>query len=120
LKRDEVLDAAKKLINGPRAKDYGDAYENHGRIADGWNVIINGALKSHGYVTPAHVTLMMDWVKTSRLLETIDHEDSWIDKAGYTGLGAEFVERDARPVDKIIEEVKTNGKFANGYVRPQK
>ena len=120
MKRDEVLDAAKQLINGPRAKDYGDAYENHGRIADGWNVIINGALKSHGYVTPAHVTLMMDWVKTSRLIETIDHEDSWIDKAGYTGLGAEFVERDARPVDKIIEEVKKDGKFANGYVRPQK
>jgi hypothetical protein len=35
---------------------------------------------------------MMDWVKTSRLIETIDHEDSWIDKAGYTALGAEFIE----------------------------
>ena len=85
MKRDEVLDAAKHLINGPRAKDYGDAYENHARIADGWNLILN--------------------------------EDSWIDKAGYTGLGAEFVEKDKRPVDKIIEEVKSNGKFTNGYVR---
>lgn len=120
MKRDEVLDKAKSLINGPRAKDYGDAYDNHARIADGWNIIINGALKSHGYLTPAHVTLMMDWVKTSRLIETMDHEDSWIDKAGYTALGAEFVERDKRSVDEIIEEIKTNGKFANGYVRPQK
>jgi hypothetical protein len=24
------------------------------------------------------------------LLETIDHEDSWVDKAGYTGLGGSF------------------------------
>jgi len=119
MKRDEVLDAAKSLINGDRAKDYGDAYDNHARIADGWNVIIRGALTSHGYVTPAHVTLMMDWVKTSRLLETIDHEDSCIDKAGYTGLGAEFVERDARPVNKIIEEIN-NGKSANGNVRSKK
>jgi hypothetical protein len=79
---------------------------------------MKGALKSHGFLTPAHVALMMDWVKTSRLVETIDHEDSWIDKAGYTGLGAEFVEKDGRPVEKIIEEVKTNGKFAKGYVRP--
>jgi len=114
-----VLDAAKSLINGDRAKDYGDAYDNHARIADGWNVIIRGALTSHGYVTPSHVTLMMDWVKTSRLIETIDHEDSWIDKAGYTGLGAEFVERDARPVNKIIEEIN-NGKSTNGNVRSKK
>ena len=49
-------------------------------------------MEKHGQITPAHVTLMMDWVKTSRLIETIDHEDSWIDKAGYTALGAEFIE----------------------------
>jgi len=24
------------------------------------------------------------------LLSTLDHEDSWVDKAGYTALGAEF------------------------------
>jgi hypothetical protein len=34
-----------------------------------------------------HVALMMDWVKTSRLLETIDHADSWVDKAAYSALG---------------------------------
>ena len=116
MKRNELLNKAETLITGDRAKDYGDAYENHGRIADGWNIIMNGALKSHGFLTPSHVTLMMDWVKTSRLIETIDHEDSWVDKAGYTALGAEFIERDARPVNKIIEERK-NGKSTNGYVR---
>ena len=108
MKRDEVLDKAKSLINGDRAKDYGDAYENHQRIADGWNVIMRGAYASHGYLTPAHVTLMMDWVKTSRLIETIDHEDSWIDKAGYTALGAEFIEEE------------NNGKPTNGNVRSKK
>lgn len=53
MKRDEVLDKAKELINGQRAKDYGDAYHNHGRIAEGWNIIISGALKSHGHVNAA-------------------------------------------------------------------
>jgi hypothetical protein len=33
---------------------------------------------------------MMDWVKTARLIETIDHDDSWVDKAGYSALGGEF------------------------------
>jgi hypothetical protein len=88
--RDETLDAAKTLINGDRAKDYGDAYLNHARIADGWNLIVQAAYERHGHITPMHVALMMDWVKTSRLLNTIDHADSWVDKAAYSALGAEF------------------------------
>ena len=88
--RDEILDTAKELINGPRAKDYGDASHNFDRIADGWNIIAQNAVRTHGYITRKHVALMLDWLKTARLLETIDHDDSWIDKAGYTGLGGSF------------------------------
>ena len=106
MNRKELLEAAEKLVNGPRAKDYGDAFENHDRIAEGWNIIVSAALRSHGYLTAAHVALMMDWVKTSRLLETIDHEDSWIDKAGYTALGAEFVTRDERSIEEMIKDAK--------------
>ena len=106
MNRKELLEAAEKLVNGPRAKDYGDAFENHDRIAEGWNIIVSGALRSHGYLTAAHVALMMDWVKTSRLLETIDHEDSWIDKAGYTALGAEFVTKSERNVEEILRDAK--------------
>ena len=102
MNRNELLDKAKELISGDRARDYGDAYENHGRICEGWNIIMRAALMDTGYLTPAHVALMMDWVKTSRLLETIDHEDSWIDKAGYTALGAEFIARDKMSPEDII------------------
>jgi hypothetical protein len=35
MKRDQVLQQAEKLIKGQRAKDYGDAYHNHWRIAQG-------------------------------------------------------------------------------------
>lgn len=104
--RNETLDAAKELINNDRAMDYGDAYDNHARIAEGWNMIVNGALRSHGHLTPAHVTLMMDWLKTSRLIQSIDHKDSWIDKAGYTALGAEFVARDKRPIEEVIADAR--------------
>ena len=34
---------------------------------------------------------MMDWVKTSRLLSSMDHKDSWEDKIGYSALGGEFM-----------------------------
>ena len=120
MNRKELLEAAEKLVNGPRAKDYGDAYENHGRIAEGWNIILRGVLRDPGYFTPAHVALMMDWVKTSRLLETIDHEDSWIDKAGYTALGAEFVAIDSRDTETIIKDAKRGIRTTDGNVRSKK
>jgi hypothetical protein len=85
--RDEILDTAKQLISGPRAADYGDAKDNFDRIAAGWNIIIENL---DGPVTAKHVALMMDWVKTARLLETLDHEDSWVDKCGYSALGGSF------------------------------
>ena len=40
MKRDEILKEAENLINGDRAKDYGDAYINHKRIADIWSVVM--------------------------------------------------------------------------------
>lgn len=113
MKREDLLYAAEKLINGPRAQDYGDALFNHQRIAAGWNVIVTGAMTTHGELTPAHVALMMDWVKTSRLVESIDHADSWVDKAGYTALGAEFVH-------KTKSLGISNGKTTNEHVRTKK
>ena len=106
MNRDEILKKALDLINGDRANVYGDAYHNHGDICEGWNIIIREAIKEPGYVTPAHPALMMDWVKTCRLLKTITHEDSWVDKAGYTALGAEFVSRDRAPSEEIIARIK--------------
>jgi len=105
MKRDEVLDTAKELINGERAKDYGDAFENHGKIAEGWNIIVRAAMNDQGYLTEQHVILMMDWVKTARLLNCPDHNDSWVDKIGYSALGAEFTERNeeiSRRLDMFI------------------
>ena len=96
MNRDEVLLKASDYINGQRAKDYGDAYDNFTRIADGWNLIVKEAHVSTGYLTPQHVALMMDWVKTARLLHNTDHDDSWIDKCGYSAQGAEFHEHEKK------------------------
>jgi len=85
--RDEIIEKAKALISGQRAVDYGDAKDNFDRIAAGWNIIVENI---DGPITAKHVALMMDWVKTCRLLKTIDHIDSWVDKVGYTALGGSF------------------------------
>jgi len=90
MNRDEILKLAEELINGDRAKDYGSAQANFCRIKQGWNVIIQAALTTHGELNEGHVALMMAWVKISRLCQTIDHDDSWVDLAAYAALGGEL------------------------------
>jgi hypothetical protein len=87
MNRDEVLADAKEKINGPRAKDYGDAYENHDKIAKMWSAILGME------VTVAQVYQCMLAVKIGRLITTPEHEDTWVDIAGYAALGGEISEK---------------------------
>lgn len=95
MKRKEVLEKADKYINGDRAKDYGNAFENFTRISEGWQLIIREANATSGYVTPRHVALLMIWLKMARLLHDLDNDDSWVDIAGYAALGAECTDNES-------------------------
>ena len=86
LGRDAALAEAGELINGDRARNYGTAQQNFERIAAGWSVIFNQE------VSLAQVALAMDWVKSARLVQTPNHHDSWVDKLGYSALGAEVTD----------------------------
>jgi hypothetical protein len=82
MKRDQLLHKAEELINGDRAKEYGDAKKNFEDIAKLWSVVLEVE------ITPQQMALCMIMVKAARLMKT-DHEDSWIDIAGYAALGGE-------------------------------
>lgn len=84
--REEILNKANELVNGDRAKIYGDAFENHGRIAALWSVVLDRD------VSVAEVYQCMILVKISRLMNTPDSIDSWVDIAGYASLGGELNE----------------------------
>ena len=83
MKRAEILQKAEQMINGPRARDYGDAYNNHERIAKMWTVLLEKE------ITVPQVYQCMIAVKLSRLIETPEHEDSAIDICGYGALMGE-------------------------------
>ena len=87
MKRDNIFKKAKELVNGDRAKSYGNAHENHKRIADMWSVLLNKQ------ITVSQVYQCMIAVKLSRLIETPDHTDSWVDICGYSSLGGEKHEK---------------------------
>ncbi len=86
--RDDLLGAAKELVNGDREHDYGDPLENHQRIAKMWS-----AITGHEY-TPEMVALMMVGLKLARLSRRTNHFDSWVDVAGYAALGWEMASRE--------------------------
>lgn len=83
--RVDVLRAAGELINGDRARQYGEAHDTHARIGQMWAAILGVAA-----VSPAEVALCMDAVKSIRAAKNPQYEDSWVDKAGYSALGGEF------------------------------
>lgn len=91
LDRDKIMSLASGLINGQRAKDYGDALVMHKRIAAGWSEVLGVN------VTAAQVALCMVWLKISRLVETPNHMDSFVDLVAYGALAGEMESRSRIP-----------------------
>ena len=82
MEKTEALMAAISAVE-ERGENYGDVRENHQRIADLWSVVFGQS------VTPEQVVLAMTCLKIARLIETPDHEDSWVDICGYGACGVE-------------------------------
>jgi len=83
-KADLLMAAMRTVVK--RGGVYGDVYTNHERIAVMWTVIFGVQ------VTAAQVAMAMTALKLARLVETPDHQDSWIDIAGYAAIGSECVD----------------------------
>lgn len=74
-----LLQQANDIINGPRANDYGPVKENFERIAALWSVVLGNT------ITWEQVALCLVQLKVSRLVNSPNHKDSWLDIAGYAG-----------------------------------
>lgn len=84
MNRGNILDEAKRLIHTDRQKDYGHPLINHQRIAKLWSVILEKE------ITPAQAALCMAMVKAARVVQTPNHEDSYIDGAAYFAIAGEL------------------------------
>jgi len=87
--REDFLNKAEELINGPRAEEYGPAKYNHERIASIWNVILDRKLAED--IKAEDVVACMIGVKLGRLAEDMSKDDSWTDIIGYAALGGEII-----------------------------
>ena len=84
MKSGKILDEAKRLTATDRQDIYGDPYINHKRIADLWSVYLEKEISA------SQVALCLCLVKIARLIETPDHEDSFVDLAAYASIAGEI------------------------------
>lgn len=84
MNREEILKEAIHLTKTDRQKNYGTPLVNHQRIAAIWSVILEKE------ITPSQVALCMVGVKLARLVETPDHQDSFVDGCAYMAIAGEI------------------------------
>jgi hypothetical protein len=84
MNREDILQEALRLTSTDRQKNYGAPLINHQRIADIWTVLLGVP------ISPSQVALCMVGVKLARLVETPDHEDSFIDLCAYGAIAGEI------------------------------
>jgi len=96
-KRQEILETAIQYVSKDRNSTYGEPEDNFDCIAEFWSTYINRRFKIGGIsqiaLDPADVGLLLDLMKTARLIANPSHLDSYIDKAGYSACSGEIATR---------------------------
>lgn len=82
--RGAVLDEAKALITGERAKEHGSASVTFSKIAERWSSRLGCE------VSPKDVAAMMIDLKLVRNQQNPNVKDNYVDIAGYAALAAEL------------------------------
>lgn len=83
MKASQALNTAQDMVQ-ERGLAYGHPAINHMRIAQFWSTYLEYPIK------PDQVAIMMGLVKIARLIESPQHEDSFIDLAAYSALAGEL------------------------------
>lgn len=84
MKREEILARAKDIVSGDRDRQYGSPENSFNRIAQLWQAYLKYPIDS------SDVAMMMVLFKIARLRVKPNHEDSWVDIAGYAACGGEI------------------------------
>lgn len=90
MKREEILDAAKRCVCGDREQDYGSPEKNFELIASLWADYFQGVGVNLDFLEPHDVAAMLALLKIARIACGHAKEDNWIDLAGYAACGGEL------------------------------
>lgn len=89
MKAEQLLTTAAETI-GNRGQAYGGRENSLLVIADFWSVWLSRRLGFRVVLNPTDAAMMMALMKVARISGNLQHEDSYVDLAGYTALAAEI------------------------------
>ena len=110
MKSRELLKETIKVITGPRAKDYGDKYDNHVNISELWSSYLDHRISPHD------VAICMALVKIARLKHRRT-KDCYIDIAGYAAIAAEIESKDSPLEPSFMTEGERRGQETLKHVK---
>lgn len=90
MKREEILDAAKRCVCGDREQDYGSPENNFQTIADLWTSYLQAQGVNLDFLVLYDVAAMLALLKIARIASGHAKEDNWIELAGYAACGGEL------------------------------
>ena len=94
--RHEFLDEAKNALFD-RGRAYGHPAVNHQRIASLWSTYLEYPVKAED------VAICMALVKIARLIESKNHEDSYLDLVAYSAIAGELATMDWEDFNASLE-----------------
>jgi hypothetical protein len=107
VKREEILDTAKKYVTQNRNKEYGEPEDNFKTIASFWTTYLAQRHNIEIKIDAVDVAVMQALLKIARLAENPTKDDNWIDGAGYMACGGEIATKVTQlPIEL---EVQTSG-----------
>jgi Domain of unknown function (DUF6378) len=86
MNRAETLDAAKQAVTKDRQADHGAPEDTFGMIAKLWTIYLDEE------VSPTMVAMMLALLKIARQRMNQQHEDNYVDLAGYAACAAELAQ----------------------------
>jgi hypothetical protein len=88
MNRQEILKAAEDCICRDRNATHGAPENSFGAIARLWSARLGI------HITPAKAAILLSDLKTVRAWDNPDHDDNWVDGAGYMACGGELAAKD--------------------------
>ena len=85
--RQEVIELVTQAVMSDRNQDYTPPEQNFQRIADLWNVYLEGRTE----VTPYDTSIMMVLVKVARIMQSPHLVDHLVDIAGYAACAGDVL-----------------------------
>ena len=106
----DLLKETIKVITGPRAKDYGDKYDNHVNIAELWSSYLDHRISPHD------VAICMALVKIARLKHRRT-KDCYIDIAGYAAIASEIESKKSKKDVSFMTEGERRGQETLKHIK---